>query len=663
MAVKQTIPFNFDEVYAHIEKKFEEKGYDTEEGSNAMQLVTAMAYMTSMLNANTASNVNETILTLSRKRKMALYDARVLGYEVSHIQSYRYNLTLEFSEAGTYRINKYDEFTSGDKTYYYMGNTTDSFTVTEGNPVTQIIEVVEGERKSYEDEDTLRVVIENEYDTVNEVWYPQYFVDLPFRNIEEDGIEVFLTYYNEDGDFFQKEEWTKTNQYMIDSDSTLDKEFVRLDDIEYGTSRIYFKIGDIGRNLRVGTIVEMNALISSGEEGEITSMPVPSTLNATVTEYELVVQGAGEEDIESIKKNAPLFNNTANRVVTKSDYLAFCNRQTSVKYTDAWDGQDEYPGRPGYVWLSFVPSTAIREFSDTDNPGYTWNLNNYYNLENWYIEDSEVSNIEDILSDYKIPTLRYKYRNPTYMDFDYDIKIARYNIKTSETDINEEIFNLIDNYFVKGDTESGSPAETFDFEYFQSNLIKRIDKSLTDVMGFDITLNTSINLNERLVNTETFDVGDTPNKEIIFHLDFPYETLFDINDDVIFSVIPDLTTENFISSRTLYLDETSISRDTANEITSIDVKLSSDGQPNDPLNDDVIGQMRIFNQSTADIEVRLYITSIDGYSVGIDPTLLEFPEVIVPGVDYGLKLNVKYPSSNISFLRNTIPRLKTVNFI
>ncbi|WXB47873.1 baseplate protein [Vibrio phage VB_VaC_TDDLMA] len=662
MAVKQTIPFNFDEVYAHIEKKFEEKGYDTEEGSNTMQLVTAMAYMTSMLNANTAANVNETILTLARKRKMALYDARVLGYEVSHIQSYRYNLTLEFSEPGTYRINKYDEFTSGDKTYYYMGNTTDSFVVS-GTPVEKTIEVIEGTRKSYEDEDTLRVVIENEYDTVNEVWYPQYFVDLPFRNIEEDGIEVFLTYYNQDGDFFRKEEWTKTNQYMIDADSTLNKEFVRLDDIEYGTSRIYFKIGDIGRNLRVGTIVEMNALISSGEEGAITSTPVPTSLNATVTNYELVVQGAGEESIDSIKQNAPLFNNTANRVVTKSDYLAFCNRQTSVKYTDAWDGQDEYPGRPGYVWLSFIPSTTSREFSDSDNPGYTWTLNDYYDLENWYIEDSEVANIENILSDYKIPTLRYKYRNPTYLDFDYDIKIARYNIKTSETDINEEIFNLIDNYFENGDTESGSPAETFDFEYFQSNLIKRIDKSLTDIMGFDITLKTSINLNERLVNTETFEPGDTPNQEIIFHLDFPYETLFDGNNDVIFANIPDIGTENFIASRNLYLDESSIDRDTTTEITSIDIKLSADGQPNDPNNDEIIGQMRIVNKSTADIEVRLYITSLDGYSVGIDPTLLEYPETIVPGTEYGLTLNVQYPSSNISFLRNTLPRLKSVNFI
>ena len=148
MAIKETIPFNFDDIYAYIEAKFEDEGYDNEEGSNTMQLVTAMSYLVSMLNANTASNINETILTLARKRSVALQDARVLGYEAEHIKSYQYNLTLEFSTPGTHRINKYDYFTAGDYVYYYLGDTTDSFEVLEGETVTKTITVKEGDLKT-----------------------------------------------------------------------------------------------------------------------------------------------------------------------------------------------------------------------------------------------------------------------------------------------------------------------------------------------------------------------------------------------------------------------------------------------------------------------------------------------------------------------------------
>ena len=50
----ETVPFNFDDTYKGIEDLFAEKGYDIEEGSNTAQLITAMAYISSMLNVNTA---------------------------------------------------------------------------------------------------------------------------------------------------------------------------------------------------------------------------------------------------------------------------------------------------------------------------------------------------------------------------------------------------------------------------------------------------------------------------------------------------------------------------------------------------------------------------------------------------------------------------------
>lgn len=131
MATKETVPFNYDEIYSIVQQKFADKGYDTQEGSNTMQLVSAMSYLISMLNVNTAVNVNENLLTLARKRNNILHDSRILGYEPGNKISYQYVLTLKFTpdtdENGNYintsfSIPKYTKFTSGGLNYYYMGD-------------------------------------------------------------------------------------------------------------------------------------------------------------------------------------------------------------------------------------------------------------------------------------------------------------------------------------------------------------------------------------------------------------------------------------------------------------------------------------------------------------------------------------------------------------
>ena len=131
MAIKQTIPFNYDEIYTAVQDKFVAKGYDIQEGSNTMQLVSAMSYLVSMLNANTAININETLLTLARKRNNILQDSRILGYEPGNKVSYQYKLSLLFTPnkdendnfiATSFSIPKYTVFTANSKNYYYMGD-------------------------------------------------------------------------------------------------------------------------------------------------------------------------------------------------------------------------------------------------------------------------------------------------------------------------------------------------------------------------------------------------------------------------------------------------------------------------------------------------------------------------------------------------------------
>ena len=119
---------------------------------------------------------------------------------------------------------------------------------------------------------------------------------MPYTSVEDThGIEVFLTYYDEGATFYEQEKWTRSTQFMIDSDTVLNKEYVRLDNIEYGTPRIYFKLGDVGKEIRAGTIIQMNVLKSNATKGVMTVLPSPVGLDAEVLSYDLVISGAEEE--------------------------------------------------------------------------------------------------------------------------------------------------------------------------------------------------------------------------------------------------------------------------------------------------------------------------------------------------------------------------------
>ena len=112
--IKNTVPFNYDEIYQDIVTRFAELGYDSPyDGSNIANLSSILAYTLSSFNFNTAVNINENILHLARKRDNVLEDARVLSYEATNAVSAQIKLTLEFIISGIHTIKKYTTFQSG----------------------------------------------------------------------------------------------------------------------------------------------------------------------------------------------------------------------------------------------------------------------------------------------------------------------------------------------------------------------------------------------------------------------------------------------------------------------------------------------------------------------------------------------------------------------
>jgi len=660
-AIKETVPFDFNTTYSSLEQLFIDKGYvdAAYPGSNTAQLVTAMTYLTSMLNVNTAANINETILTLATKRKNILQDARVLGYEVQHIASYVYTLNVTVP-AGNFTIPKYSKFTQGTNTYYYMG---DAIQIATADSRTVTFDVKEGVLNTFIDNPVLLTTTTTTVLNEKGQSVDQYYVDIPYQNVEDNGIECFVTYYDAFGILVQSEPWYKSTQFMIDKDTILNKQYVRLDNIESGTPRIYFTLAGVGTGIRLGSIVDINVLISNGINGAMLDVPA-TDIGITVDSYILKLQGSSEEDSFSIKDNAPAFHNSANRAVTKIDYVSICNRQNTVAYSDVWGGDDEYPKVPGNIWFSFKPSTNIRSFtSDTFNIDYQ--LDNPEDLVNWYIEDKEIQStttdvngnltnpgVFDVLQQYKIPTLVFNHRHVIYMDFHYEIQIMKYSISISKADINQNAFNIINKYFFDSTTPITSNIESFLFEYFNTNLEKRIDQGLSDITGFTNVLTTKLMLTSKTISSESAKTGtyNFANKDIYIHLAVPYENYF-INDDLDSTKLPKIDTLLFDGTNDLIVDFTGLTTNARLlEIIEAPVKL----------NNIQVGRYLIFNSFVKYIVVQLYIqdnttSSVPTgvYTTGIDSTVFDT-------VKY---LDLKYPSNNFALKRNVLPRLRSVKFI
>lgn len=605
--ITETVPFNFDELYNGLKAKFQEKGYDTEEGSNTSQLITAMTYLTSMLNVNTAANINETLLPLATKRNNALQDARALGYEIQHKQSYSYMLTISLT-AGNHTIPKYSKFSCNGKTYYYMGKQIDLSDWVAGKTIQ--LPIIEGTLYRFTDDSSLVDTITNITDATGNT-VVKYYVDIPYADVEESGIEVFVTYYDDYGNLVQREAWYKSEHFMIDADTSLNKQYVRLDNIEYRTPRIYFTLAGVGQGVRLGSIIEMNVLTTSATDGAIDDLTAVGNLTHTidgaeVTNIELINEGADEESIESIQLNAPKFYNSANRAVTKSDYEAICNRQTSVETSLVWGGDDEFPKCPGHIWFSFLPKIKVTRSFTSDEFNYEylldswgdiewdysldpvadeaewnaqWELNEIYYNER-FIQDSEIKSYEftedgqliqpgiwDVLENYKIPTLEFHNRHPLFLDFEYDINIIRYKITDSKAAIHQGIFDTIDNFFTG--TNDSLKMEKFETEYFHASLEKRIDTVLTDASGYTNNVTAKLLLTKKNVARENYLAEY---RDIYIPLSIPFETYFDTNGYLLHNKLPSIDTVGFIDygdgdAYDIWTDWSDIDSDIADNIT------------------------------------------------------------------------------------------------
>lgn len=527
--MKEIIPFNKADIKEDIQEKFSSAGYDvTSEGNNMSILIDLLSYAASIVNTNTAFGLSDITLTNATQRKNILSLARQMGYEARNRISYQYKIYLRPTKPttlpSTVVIPRYSEFTDGILTYYYMQNdlnldvTAADFDV-DGVWVNPPIEIVvkEGLLTRYYDAQAHPLGNENlvkviEIDANSGL---ENYLDIPYLDVEEDGVEVFIKEYNVEGTAI-KVEWEKRKDYIVEKselDGLFEKKFLKFKNIRFNTERIYFKFAGLGNDLIEGTQVFINILQSSGVDGIATDKII-----GNIDNWEVLpglqssipyITGTEEESNDSVKLNAPLFYNSGNRLVTSIDYEGFLEKEPLVKNSFVWGGEDEPVQQLGHVWYSLLKQSKPMTFENLGGNYYEYDRLHMNDSESFLLLDSDISDITTRLNNLKIMTIRLHNRQPMFIDYYYEIDIAQYNSITKSY-VHTEFFNIIKEYF---DTD----MEDFQKRYFQSTLIRKLDNVLGNDSGFDITVTNKIKFYQAQIVKETAQTD-----KFIINLNVPY---------------------------------------------------------------------------------------------------------------------------------------------
>lgn len=502
--IKQTLPFDYDSIRNDVLNNLNEKGLDARyQGSNISQIASLIAYGIQTLNTQTAANINETLLPLAKKEKNILQAARILGYERKSKTSFIYQIKLIPKKLGKFTIEKYSLFSLGGKNFYYMGKELyyDIKTADDMLKTVITLNIKEGELLKY-DEVGLNYRMDGKH----------HYVDIPFDDIEENGLDVYVTYFSNNKRKV-KELWYKAGIFDKNYNTDLSNKYFRQDNLITKTPRIYFKIADIGNNLPEGSIVEINALKTSGADGAPTNNTLE--LKGYLNEYLEpkpnyipieITKGSDEELLEDIRERAPLVNNTDSRCVTGFDYSSVCETHDEIEKSFIWGGEDELPIRIGNIYYALVPKTISKSYIVEDNgivmgsigsgsyQNQVIKLSNPYNSAlNHPLTETIINNIKnkemgiyspgvlDIISKLKLPALRENLKAPVYMFMDLWIDLKKIDNTRNISEIREKIFNSILDYM--------NNISYFEADVFKSNILQRVVDVTSEDVGVELRPN------------------------------------------------------------------------------------------------------------------------------------------------------------------------------
>jgi len=324
------------------------------EGSALSVLLDTLAYNTHYNAVMAHMLANESFLDSAIKRSSVVSIAKSLGYTPRSRRSSTSYVDFSLTPSSSYTDTTYT--ISRDAPFSVNVNNS-TYNFYPAKDVTATLQTVSGTDKfvfeSLEIKEGTRVS-NNYLIDINSVSGP---LTIPNTNIDTTTLRIRV----------QKSATDLTLETFSESSSLLNLT---------STSRAYFveetvdgkydiRFGDdvFGKKLEVGNIVTIDYLVSSAAEPNgAKSFTVGPTLSGSneVKEFANVIAavgGAEKESIDSIRKTAPLYNQTKERAVSASDYRSLILAENpSVQSVAVWGGENNDPPIYGKVFISLDPA-------------------------------------------------------------------------------------------------------------------------------------------------------------------------------------------------------------------------------------------------------------------------------------------------------------------
>ena len=336
--------------YLKQQSVFSDYNFD---GSGLNVLLDVLAYNTHYNAMAAHLSLNEAFLESAQIRGNAVSRARMLGYVPSSELTARASVTIVIdvsSESGTIpgsiTIPRGTKLTTtvGGLTYQFV--TTDSATATRiGNLFTfTAVEIGEGNYNSIK------------YRVDNDIAIQKH--QIPHKNVDTSSLRVRVQANEESSSY---DLYTRFETLLqVDGASKV----YHLQENSNGFYEIYFGDNVIGNKPSYNNIVTLDYIYTHGKEANgassftmVNSIEGFSTISVTTLKNS--EGGADQEEIESIRFNAPLSYTSQNRAVTSEDYRAIINRNfTNIASINTWGGEDNAIPDYGKIYICIKPNTA-----------------------------------------------------------------------------------------------------------------------------------------------------------------------------------------------------------------------------------------------------------------------------------------------------------------
>lgn len=441
-----TTELEFDQIKTNLKEflkgQSEFQDYDFE-GSALSVLLDILAYNTHYNALYNNLAVNESFLDSASKRSSVVSLAKNLGYIPKSATASTATVDVVVRNTATTPITltlpKYSQFnTQIDGTTYTFYNVGEVTTTISGSTYTfSNLQIRQGTPLSFK------------YEVTSSTKYiiPNPDVDLSTLSVrvqESATSTVFETFNRVEG--------------IIGVTGTSPVYFIK--EIEGELYEVYFGDDSIGKKLQNGNIVTFEYMVTDKDipnGARLFSYQGSSLLGGTVSvETRAVASGGSEqEDIESIRYNAPKMFAAQDRAVTIEDYRTIIAANfANADSINVWGGEDHEVPTYGKVFITIKPKTSVR------------------------LNESEKSIVKSLLKSKNVVSIIPEILDPEYTNIEVESSIYYNPRLTSRTpsELQSLVIDTITNY-------NSTDLEKFDSIFRHSKLSRLVDDTEDSIVS------------------------------------------------------------------------------------------------------------------------------------------------------------------------------------